>query len=225
MDDKRISITTDSVHRTYMDTFNRSVFVYNMVVGIQISENQSFKIDRLIYYLVSIFCAVAWRILTMMLIGDPMVTSLYPIDHMDAFVVGSLLSLSEAGKEKDTRFLNWTLVICGLGIIVSSICITAYLNEISFDGAYILYKSSENYLNNVLTCNVYLGFSLLTVGLLQFSKLFKADGKLAKGFVVLGNYTYTGYLVHYPIIVLLKRYVDNRWIVFVVTTMLTYCVL
>ncbi len=202
-------------------TWTLSIEVYLFVVWLFAFKFLKTNRSRLIFNLVSILCAVAWRILTTILIGDPMITSLCPIAHMDAFALGSLMSLFEAGKEKVTRPLSLTLGVCGLAIIVCSICITAYLNKISFGGAYTLYKSSENYLNNALTCNVYLGFSLLTVGLVQFSKLFKADGKLAKGFVVLGNYTYTGYLLHYPIMVLLKLSFDNRWIVFVGTTILT----
>lgn len=91
------------------------------------------------------------------------------------------------------------------------------MNGISLSGAYNLYKSSDNYLNSALTCNVYLGFSLLTVRLIQFSKSFRAKGKLSHLLVELGDITYSAYLVHYPVNIVLRVVCKNVWIVFFLT--------
>lgn len=111
--------------------------------------------------------------------------------------------------------------VLGMFIILGSIFATACLNEIGFLQAYALYSTSKNYLNSLLTCNVYLGLSLFAIGLLWVSKQFETKGKIAQSFVICGNASYSAYLIHYPINVVLERVCQNEWLVFFVTTVVT----
>ncbi len=202
-------------------TWTLSIEVYLFIIWLLAFKLMKTDRSRLLFNYVTLVCAVVWRTVTTVTIGDPMITSLCPIAHMDAFAIGSLMALSEKEQSKKMKKFSWIVGLCGICVIVGSVGITAYLNRISFSGAYSLYKSSGNYLNHALTCNVYLGFSLLTVGFVQFSKLFNAEGTIARIFVSLGNLTYSAYLIHYPITVVLKVIFDNRWIVFGATTIIT----
>lgn len=198
-------------------TWTLSIEVYLFIVWLLAFKVLKTVRLRQFFNVVSIVCAVAWRTITTVVIDDPMVTSLCPVAHMDAFAIGSLMTLSEKEQSKKVKKLNWIYGLCGLGIVVGALGITAHLNGISLGEAYNLYKSSGNYLNSGLTCNVYLGFSLLAVGLMQFSKLFRARGKLSHLLVKLGDITYSTYLIHYPVNVVLRVVCKNVWIVFSLT--------
>lgn len=198
-------------------TWTLSIEVYLFVVWLLAFKLFKTARSKKIFNVGCIVCAIAWRTVITVTIGDPMITSLCPVAHMDAFAIGTLMALSEKGQSKNLKQLNWIYALCGLGIVVGSVGITAYLNGISFGGAYKLYQSSDNYLNSALTCNVYLGFSLLAVGLIQFAKLFRAEGKLSHLLVELGGITYSAYLIHYPVNVVLRVVCKNEWIVFFLT--------
>lgn len=198
-------------------TWTLSIEVYLFVVWLLAFKLLKTVYSRQIFNAASIVGAVAWRTITVVAIGDPMITSLCPVAHMDAFGIGSLMALSEKEQSKKGGPLNWILGLCGLGIVAGSVGTTAYLNGISLGAAYNLYNSSDNYLNSVLTCNVYLGFSLLAVKLVQVSKLFRVEGKLSHLLIALGDITYSTYLIHYPVNVVLKVVCKNVWIVFFLT--------
>ena len=57
----------------------------------------------------------------------------------------------------------------------------------------------------------------MAVGLIQFAKLFRAEGKLSHLLVELGGITYSAYLIHYPVNVVLRVVCKNEWIVFFLT--------
>lgn len=198
-------------------TWTLSIEVYLFIVWLLAFKLLKTVRLRQFFNVVSILCAVAWRTITTVIIGNPMITSLCPVAHMDAFAIGSLMALSEKEQSKKAKQLNWIYGLCGLGIVAGSVGITAYLNGISLSGAYNLYKYSDNYLNSALTCNVYLGFSLLTVGLVQLSKLFRTGGKFSRILVKLGDITYSAYLIHYPVNVVLRVVCKHVWIVFFLT--------
>lgn len=202
-------------------TWTLSIEVYLFIVWLLAFKLLKTVRLRCFFNVASIICAVAWRTITAVAIGDPMITSLCPVAHMDAFAIGSLMALSKKEQSKKVKYLNYIYGLCGLGIIVGVVGITAYLNGIPLGEAYSLYKSSDNYLNSALTCNVYLGFSLLTVGLVQFAKLFRAEGKRSHLLVELGGITYSAYLIHYPVNVALRVVCNNVWIVFLLTISVT----
>ncbi len=198
-------------------TWTLSIDVYLFCVWLVAFKLIKTHRARQIFNVVCIVCAGVWRTITTEVIDDPMITSLCPVAHMDAFAIGSTMALSEKVQSKKSGIFNWILGVCGLCIIFGSIMVTSYLNEISFSGAYSLYNSSDNYLNNILTCNVYLGFSLLGVGLIHISKLFRTECKNMYLLERLGSITYSAYLIHYPVNVILRINCKSVWVVFILT--------
>ncbi len=198
-------------------TWTLSIEVYLFVVWLLVFKLLKTVRARKVFNVVSVVCAVTYRTITTVEIGDPMITSLCPVAHMDAFAIGSFIALLEKEQNKKIKQLNWVFTLLGLGIVVVSVGITSYLNGVSLAGAYNLYKSSANYLNSALTCNVYLGFSLFTVGVIQFSKLFRAEGRFSHLLMKLGGFTYSMYLIHYPVNIVLRIVFENEWIVFLLT--------
>lgn len=171
-------------------------------------------------FLVAIL-AIVWRVVTVIWIADPMITSLCPIAHMDAFALGSLIALRENdGAFPKRKVVQYSCLLAGLAVIAFCISYTALSNSCSLLDAYRLYKTSSGYLNNPYTCNVYLGFSLITAGLVLATKSISV-GRLFTPLVMIGNVSYSAYLIHYPVNVLLLRVTDNRWIVFGITFVLS----
>lgn len=165
--------------------------------------------------------AIVWRVVTVIWIADPMITSLCPIVHMDAFSLGAMLALYENNGVCPKRsMIQYSCLLGGLAVIVFCISYTALSNSCSLSDAYRLYKTSSGYLNNPYTCNVYLGFSLIMAGLVLATKDVSVC-RIFTPFVMIGNVSYSAYLIHYPVNVLLLRVTDNRWIVFGLTFILS----
>lgn len=117
-------------------TWMLSIEVYLFVVWLLAFKLFKTARSKKIFNVGCIVCAIAWRTVITVTIGDPMITLLCPVAHMDAFAIGSLMALSEKGQSKNLKQLNWIYGLCGLGIVVGSVGITAYLNGISFGEAY-----------------------------------------------------------------------------------------
>lgn len=139
---------------------------------------------------------------------------------MDAFALGSLIALRENNDKFPKRRSASAFVLAGVAVIGFCISFTALSNNCSLLDAYRLYKTSAGYLNNPYTCNVYIGFSLITAGLVLATKSVTVC-RLLRPLVMIGNVSYSAYLIHYPVNVLLLRLMDNRWIVFGITFVLS----
>ena len=198
-------------------TWTLSIEVYLFVIWLVAYKFLPTSKQRKLFNCVAAIIAIMYRVITVIWITDPMITSLCPIAHMDAFALGSLLAYLETEEEKNIRkrIKNLSLIL-GLVVILFSIGCTALSNGCTFIDAYRLYKTSSSYLTNPLTCNVYLGLSLITVGLILAVKDISVHKMLAP-LVIIGNVSYSAYLIHYPVNVLLLKVLDNRWIVFGMT--------
>lgn len=202
-------------------TWTLSIEVYLFIIWLIAFRCLRSRNQRLRFNFIVAIVAIAWRVVTVIWIADPMITSLCPIAHMDAFALGSLLALYENdGAFPKRKAVQYSFLFAGLAIIVFCISYTALSNSCSLANAYRLYKTSASYLNNPYTCNVYLGFSLITAGLVLATKGISVS-KVFTPFVMIGNVSYSAYLIHYPVNVLLLRVTDNRWIVFVITIVLS----
>ena len=190
------------------------------VFAFKLCKNNTSKI---ILNVVAIFCAVLWRTVLTLTIADEIFISVCPLAHIDAFAIGSLLALLEAREfsEKKKNIILGTTLLAGIAIIVSCIFVTANIKEISFIEAFNSYRSSKNYFNHAFTSNLYIGFSLMGVGLLYFFKKGRFDSLLWKPLVVCGNISYSAYLIHYPICRILFKFISNSWVVFICTLGLT----
>ena len=155
-------------------------------------------------------CAAVYRIFTTYIIGDPMIVSLFPLAHADAYAVGSMLAIREDGRAKSKNSLIAFMPI-GLILIFSSVFVTAKLANVSFGEGYTLYKTSENYLNHWYTCNIYFFISLFFVGVLGLLPLIKQANSIVFRILSLcGDYSYTAYLLHWPIRAIMLHFVEKN---------------
>lgn len=187
--------------------------------------------EKLAFNLGMIVLAVAWRIVTTTAVGDPMIISLFPLAHADAFALGSILAIymdkADSDEKRERRGLLPTIVaVFGIGLIVTSIWITAQNAGVSLFDGYRLYKTSSGYLNNAFTCNIYLYISLLSVALLIFATRIKMSGKnyISCALIVLGDISYSAYLIHWPVKVIISRFIGNWGVVFAGTLIVTIIV-
>lgn len=163
---------------------------------------------------------VAYRIIAIVCGLNALVISLCPIAHIDAFACGALLAIGM--REKKVCSKVSLLSVVGIIGIILCIFLMSNRNEIRLIEGYKLLSSSGNYLNNWFTGNIYLFISLLTVGIVGW--LFLHDEKTAnrnkspKFLVALGNKTYTLYLFHWPILVVIQYFIKN-WIVLYIVTL------
>lgn len=180
------------------------------------------------------FCIVMWgmlilgvvyRTMTILLGCNVWIVSLCPIAHFDAFALGSLLAI-KVRVNKVTKRVVWGLSLLGLGGILASIFVIAENNQVSLLAGYKLLSSSKNYLGNWFTGNIYLFISWFAVGIVGLLFLHdestdKPIGVLGKLFVALGDNSYAFYLFHWPVLVILQRFIENWWITFPVVFVVT----
>lgn len=198
-------------------TWTLSIEIYLFIIWLVAYKCLWKKSHRIIFNVQAIIIAIAWRVITVLWIADPMVTSLCPIAHMDAYALGALLVYVDSeSNDKNKRLFKHSCLILGLIIIIFSVCFTAQNSECSIIEAYRLHKTSETYLGSVYTCNLYLGFSLVTVGLVLTLKNISVHRVLTP-LVMIGNVSYSAYLIHYPLNRKLFKVTDNRWIIFAIT--------
>lgn len=193
-----------------------------LIVAFQIFNT---KFQRKSFCFFMILAAISWRIGTSCIIGNPMLTSLCPIAHMDAFGIGVLLAIYNCEKSRNKNsqsLLGFILMLSG--VIMTCFCIktTSQIFNISFFEAYKSYRTSGNYLNNWFTCNLYLFIDIFSVGLLMMI-MDKKDfvNRPLHLLSKIGDISYEGYLIHYPILIVLSHVLKNEFLLFVITLIVT----
>lgn len=202
-------------------TWTLSIEIYLFLIWVIAFKLIKGNKNRLVFNLFAIISAIGWRVLTVLLLKDALITSVFFIAHMDAFALGSILALLELNKttKKSDLISGTTVALFGVAFIIVCIVITSSIFNVDFISAYKLYSSSDNYLNNAITGNVYLGFSLLGVGLLQVIKTIDLPQNKAINFITyLGGLTFYSYLLHYSIVMILLKKISDRWIVFLISS-------
>lgn len=197
-------------------TWTLSIEVFLFVIWLVAFKCIKSNNKRRLFNIVAVLIAFVYRIVTVVVTGVPMVTTLCPISHMDAYALGSLLALREDDEDIYHQKYKYVFVVLGLIVIMSCVFVTAFCNNCSLTGAYCLYNTASGYMNNPYTCNIYIGFSLLSVGLIALFKDIVIN-RLMMPVVAVGNVSYSAYLIHFPINQLLMKITDNGWVVFGVT--------
>lgn len=216
------------IHAFFLQNYNWMITGYSSELKIWTAHTWTMCIDVSMYFiLISLFkmfksrkgkiyaniglitCAVVYRIFTTCIIGDPMIVSLFPLAHADAFAIGSILAIREDGNDEGRNRLI-VLMPVGLILIISSVFVTAKIANVSLGEAYSLYSSSENYLNHWYTCNIYFFISLFFVGVLGLLSLFEqANNIVCRILAWCGDYSYTAYLLHWPIRVFMLQFIEK----------------
>lgn len=177
------------------------------------------KNGRMAFCVCMMAAAIVYRVISIEAIGDNYVTSLFPIAHADAFAAGSLMAIA-SGRNRKKNIVYSVFIMAGIVFLIGCFIYTARVNNVSVTEGYALYKSSKYYLTNAFTGNVYLAITLISMGLLYFS--FKIpDVRMLKPLVALGNLSYTGYLVHWLVRVVLIHFMSNPWVLFFAVLIVT----
>lgn len=157
---------------------------------------------------VMVMVGISYRIISVIAGADAWVVSLCPLAHFDAFACGSLLAVGVKEDNIDSKV--GILSIAGATGLLCCIGYISRLNDVSLISAYQLLSTSNNYLNNWFTANIYLFISLLTTGLVGLLYIHDTNGLKEKSlirklFVKLGDNSYALYLFHWPILVVMKH--------------------
>lgn len=158
------------------------------------------RVKKICY--IAIFSAIMIRTLGIWLNCGPIFITLFPLAHADSFGIGGLLAVKslEENKPGGGYFAAAMGSIGLLGIIASMLKI-ANNNGINIMSAYYLFSSSSNYLNNVISGNIYLFLSMLSFTILSVIIFNKNQiGLFFKPLASLGNISYEMYLFHWPIL-------------------------
>lgn len=164
---------------------------------------------------VLIIIAVLYRSIMILCNSRTEVITLCPLTYLDSFGCGILLTEIIRNENKKQGYL-----ICGvtgfLGILVS-IYAVGKVNGVSYIEGYKLLRNSMHYMNNLISGNIFLFISLLSISIvgLLLSQEERNGSKiniLAKGLLYLGNNSFLLYLVHWIVLVEVKRYGANTWI-------------
>ena len=169
--------------------------------------------------------SIMYRTIAIIYNLDVYVISLCPLAHMDAFAVGSLLAIriKELDNESSIKLKRESIVLSifgGIGIILV-IAIISSNNGLTMLEGYRLLSSSPNYLNHVITGNIYLYLAMLSAGIIGMLYISSRNVKEKNGwcyriFENIGNKSYVLYLIHWPLVVVLKKICSNWQFLFIV---------
>ena len=167
---------------------------------------------------ICVLVGIAYRTITILCGWNVYVVSLCPLAHVDAFAMGALLAIS-LKEERNNCWKFGVITAVGLIGIAAVIIVLSKMNQVGIYEAYVMLKSSENYLGNWFTGNIYLFIQLLSAGVtglivLHDQKYIYKDMPLLKAALWLGAQSYVLYLFHWPIRKILVRFVDSWWMRF-----------
>lgn len=160
---------------------------------------------------IAIVIGVVYRTITILGKCDTYFVSLCPLAHIDAFAIGSLLAISFRERNMSNKRTVSLSALGAIGII-AVIAMLANLKQVSIWEAYRLLASSENYLSNWFTGNIYLFLQVLSAGviglIIQYDKSETNDNNFWKKILIwIGDKSYVLYLFHWPIRQVISRFI------------------
>ena len=164
-----------------------------------------------------IVIAIVWRETGVLLLFDDMLISCCPLTHADAFAIGTLIAVYDREKSKMISFM-----IGGIGLIgiFATIKTLADMTQCNYMEAYSLIKNSSLRYDNVITCNLYLYLSLFTGAIFKVLIDFPLTINPRNWFVLMGNVSYELYLFHWPLYVIVRRFITNLYLKTIIVFML-----
>lgn len=157
--------------------------------------------------IVAILFAVCYRTISILFFDNIFLTYTMPWSMLDTFGLGGLLAL--AVKEDSVNKSCLPEIIIGSVGIIGCILISAVSNHLSVLESYQSFRSASGYANSIVLVNVFLFFSILTIGLLKYC-LYNKHTLLENPILVkLGGLSYILYMFHWPILQCIKHFTDN----------------
>lgn len=182
----------------------------------------------------TIFFCILFRIISVLFFHNEYITSILLFSQIDSLALGALLACNytkltkKTNKQFDFFVKNaFYIGLIGIVLIVLFNSITKGKNLIQ---AYAMIRTPEGYINNIFTVQIYYFLAMIAVGLIYYcihidSKNILLKKILSNKFLAhLGKISYGLYLYHWPIIVLLKRAISNKYLLCFAALTLTYIV-
>ena len=146
-----------------------------------------------------------------------------PLGAMDSFALGGLLAMMMRNGKRSKLPPIIALLIGTIGFLACVVQV-ATTNDVNLLEGLVLFKTSAGYATNPFTIQVLLFIPLVCFALVWFCLIpRKHFGVLSNPKIVaLGTMTYEFYLLHFPILVVLKSIVHNKVVVIIAGLILTY---
>lgn len=244
-----LSVAFTQAHRLPDDFFSYFLFAQNYYWLFNPEGSQVFGCGHFWYLTLDVYLVLIWLILfrlvnrryiTHTLIAliiiavafraylsqvNPLMAYTVPFGEMDSFALGGLLAVMMKNGKRSKSIPLTTLVV---GIIGFAACVVmaAKMNGVNLWEGLVLFKTSAGYAHNPYTIQVLLAIPLICFALVWYCvKPREHHGVLSTPKVVaLGAMTYELYLVHYPILTVLKSLLFNKVLVIIVGLVLTFIV-
>lgn len=196
-------------------TWTMSIEVFLGLIWLVLFKFLSKKQFKYAMY-IALICGIIYRTTGTALNASVYTISLCPVAHVDAFACGSLLAASICEKTTSKKALH-IIGMTGLIGIIGCVFYIANSNGVSIIQGYKMLSSSQSYLTSCFTCNIYLFITLFTLSILGFLYLRGDRTESVSNWFInimirLGNNSYALYLFHYPILMVVKKFVGQYYI-------------
>lgn len=173
-------------------------------------------------FIITLSIGLLWRTLFILGTDNLLISYMIPIGQLDCWSIGGLLALNINEKGKDNNAM-WVELIVGLVGCLLIITYNALIHETTFHEGFQLFKSAGGYMDNLITGNIHFFIALSSAGFLRYCIDTTRNHPVlsAAPLVTLGGMTYELYCFHYPIIVVVRHYLDNDLVIVLSVLMLT----
>lgn len=167
----------------------------------------------------TIVIAFLHRTLSVILTDSFYLSYIVPVGQMDAFALGCLLAISlneDVDMKENKRRCLWDIGI-GLAGIFAFIVYLSVKNDINLLKAYV----GGGFAGDPMTVNIYFFISLMGVGLIRYCLMDRPHPVLGSSILVkVGKWIYVLYLFHWPIIQVVRHFVDSKMLITLVSLIL-----
>jgi len=179
--------------------------------------------------LIFISVALLYRIFNIYWGGCFYCTSILLPSQLDLLAFGGLLACykSDLIQNSTIKFLikiSWIIGLVGLLFIVLAIGI----NHGNVLKSYDFLKSPESYQQNIFTGQIFFFLALIAVGLIKLcyeNRSFFARSILSQPMLIrIGKLSYGLYLYHWPVIIIMNRFINNKYLATIISLILTYII-
>lgn len=171
-----------------------------------------------------------YRALATMVFNNPLATSIMLISQADSLSLGCLLAFLRK-EHSDSRAvkigISLSIPVGAIGLLSVIFYLSQYY-DIPFESAYSLLRSSDKYLINGFTSQIYFFIALIAFGTIHLiitkpqSLLSRILG--SRIFVHLGLISYGLYIYHWPILVFIKHFTSDSLLISIIGGVATYLV-
>ena len=174
-----------------------------------------------------IAAALIYRMTNIYIGGCFYCTSILLPSQLDLLAFGGLLACFKNGLIQNDKIkylikTSWIIGLVGLTIII----FTVGVNNGNVLSGYDLLKSPENYQMNIFTGQIFFFLALIAVGLIKFCYEYKISffhNMLSQPFLrKIGKLSYGLYLYHWPVILIVKHFINNKYLVAIIALIFSY---